>query len=234
MGSSRDRTLRSALPAPDGALSEREAPPPTWGGDVLIPITQNLLSGAAWAGGVAIGWFWLAGGGLPDFAPAACASVGGLWAIAWTIVRYNGDEIGLFRGAYQAGRRSRDAEVNYLLMQLKTLHDATTAAAGSVTSTEAEKRLAVANATLHNARALLRVIYEHGAKHGSREEMAGRGIGQRDWERARALCVASGAVDGLLQPLLGNYADALKAAERTHGAGVAEMRKSRTHHPAWT
>ena len=227
---------RAAVPVPiDAALSEQARPAPaTWRSDVLIPLTTNALSGAAWAGGMAIAWYWAAGGQLPDLWLAACASVGAVWAIAWTVIRYNGDEIGLFRAAYRAGRRSRDAEVNHLIMQLETYRDAVTAASGGATTTEAEKRIAVANATLKNARALLRVIYEHGARHATREEMAQRHMGQRDWERAKALCIAAGVVDSVLQPLAGDYAAALKRVEEVHGAGVAELRKSKRGGLAWS
>ena len=196
----------------------------------------------AWAGGTAIAWYWAAalclsvgiGGDLPDAWMAICASVGAIWAIAWTVIRYNGDEIGLFRAAYTAGRRSRDAEVNHLIMQLETYRDAVTAASGGVSTTTAEKRIAVANATLKNARSLLRVIYEHGARHATREEMAERQMGQRDWERAKALCIAAGVVDQVLQPQAGDYAAALKRVEEVHGAGVAELRKSKRGGLAWS
>ena len=226
---------RAAIPIGDAALSDQPQPAPaTWQSDVLIPLTTNALSGVAWAGGAAIAWYWAAGGEMPDVWLAACGSIGAIWAIAWTVIRYNGDEIGLFRGAYQAGRRSRDAEVNHLRMQLETYRDAVTAASGGATTTTAEKRIAVANATLKNARALLRVIYEHGARHATREEMAERQMGQRDWERAKALCIAAGVVDQVLQPQAGDYAAALKRVEEVHGAGVAELRKSKRGGLAWS
>ncbi|MBP8292368.1 MAG: hypothetical protein KAX65_06315 [Caldilineaceae bacterium] len=225
---------RAAIPI-DAALSEQAQPAPaTWQSDVLIPLTTNALSGVAWAGGAAIAWYWAAGGEMPDVWLAACGSIGAIWAIAWTVIRYNGDEIGLFRAAYSAGRRSRDAEVNHLRMQLETYRDAVTAASGGATTTEAEKRIAIANATLKNARALLRVIYEHGARHATREEMAERQMGQRDWERAKALCIAAGVVDAVLQPQVGDYAAALKRVEEVHGAGVAELRKSKRGGLAWS
>lgn len=225
---------RAAIPI-DSALSEQAQPAPaTWQSDVLIPLTTNALSGVAWAGGAAIAWYWAAGGEMPDVWLAACGSIGAIWAIAWTVIRYNGDEIGLFRGAYQAGRRSRDAEVNHLRMQLETYRDAVTAASGNVSTTEANELIARANATLINAGKLLRVIYEHGARHATREEMAERHMGQRDWERAKALCIAAGVVDQVLQPLAGDYGTALKRIKEVHGAGVAELRKSKRGGLAWS
>lgn len=231
MGNRTDR-IRAALPGAADAPLET-APPSTWASDVLIPLTTNGLSGLAMGGAVAIVWYWSARGELPQMWWAVAGSAGALWAIWWTLVRYNGDEIGLFAAAYRAGRRSRDAEVNHLIMQLDTFRDAVTASTGGVTTTEAEKRIAVANATLKNARALLRIIYEHGPKHATRAEMAGRNMGQNDWERAKGLCIAAGAVDQTLQPLTGSYAAALKLVDETHGRAVGEMRKSRTFRPAW-
>lgn len=235
MGSSRNRSVNAAVPAPDAALID-QAPlvESTWRSDVLIPLTTNLLSGTAVGGGIAIMWYLIARNDLPSDWWIPCAAAGALWAIAWTIVRYNGDELGMFGTAYRAGRSSRDAEVNHLIMQLETYRDAVTAANGGATTTEADKRIAVANATLKNARALLRVIYEHGPKHATREEMAQRHMGQRDWERAKALCIAAGVVDQLLQPVAGDYATALRRVEEVHGAGVADMRRGPTSRMVWS
>lgn len=222
--------VAAAAAAPDAALIEPQAP--TWAATVLVPLTQNLLGGAAVTAGVAIAWRWAAGELPPDWwLPAG--SIGALFAVGFTVLRFFGDDVGLLTAAFRAGRRSRDAEVNYLIMQMETYRDAVTASSGSATTTEAEKRIAVANATLRNARALLRVIYEHGAKHATREEMAQRQMGQRDWERAKALCIAAGVVDQLLQPTAGDYAQALKRVEEVHGGAVADMRKSRTARVAW-
>jgi len=232
-GTNRVRTMAAVEPEQLEAERAQEHPA-GWQSDYLIQLVQALTTGAGVGVTVAIVWYWAARGApLPDWWLAACASVAVVWTVAWTIFRYHADEVGLYRAAYRAGQRSRDAEVNHLVMQLETYRDAVTAASGGVTTTEAEQRIAVANATLKNARALLRVVYTHGAAQGTRAEMAQRGMGQRDWERARDLCVASGATDKLLQPLMGSYADALAAIERVHGAGVREMRQNRTRRVAW-
>ena len=233
MQRSRTDRIRATTATPDAALIEQAAPESTWRSDVLIPLTTNLLSGVAVGGGIAITWYLIARNDLPSDWWIPCTAAGALWAIAWTIIRYNGDELGMFAAAYRAGRSSRDAEVNHLIMQLETYRDAVTAASGGATTTEAEKRIAVANATLKNARALLRVIYEHGAKYATREEMDQRHMGQRDWERAKALCIAAGVADSILQPLAGDYATALRRVEEVHNAGVADMRKSRRSGVAW-
>lgn len=231
MGRPTDRIIRAtADPAADVALTEQ---PPTWAGEVLIPLTTNGLSGLAVGGAVAIVWYWAAQGQPPTWTLAVCASVGGLWAIGWTIVRYNGDELGLFAAAYRAGRRSRDSQINALMLEIETLRDSITAGQGSPASS-GERRIAVANATLRNGRSLLRIIYDHGAAQASRNEMAQRGMGQRDWERARRLCMAAGVIDELMQPRAADYNAALRAIEEVHAAGVRTLQGSRNAGLAWS
>jgi hypothetical protein len=178
------------------------------------------------AGVLAAAWFWISAGDLPSWWWAACATVTGVWATFWTIVRFHGEETGLMRAWYRAGARSRDAEVNALWMELETLRDAATAGNGTPSS-ESERRIAVANVTLVNARKLLRVVYEYGPAQGSRIPMKGRNMEQRDWERARRLCMAAGAIDELMQPKAGNLAAAVRQVEELHAAGVATLRGSK-------
>ena len=233
MGRPTDR-IRASIADPTGAPAALTETPPTWQSDVLIPLTTNLISGIAVGAGVAIVWYLIAGvDGLPSTWWIPVGAVGGLWAIGWTIVRYNGDEIGLFAAAYRAGRRSRDSQINALMLEIETLRDAIDAGAGAPSSSN-ERRIAVANATLRNARSLLRVVYDHGAAQASRGEMAHRGMGQRDWERARRLCMAAGVVDELLQPRAADYNAALRAIEEVHAAGVRSMQGSRNSGVAWT
>lgn len=233
MGRATDR-IRATITDPTGAPAALTETAPTWQSDVLIPLTTNLISGIAVGVGVAIVWFLAAGDArLPANWWIPVGAVGALWAIGWTIVRYNGDEIGLFRAAYRAGRRSRDGQVNALMLEIETLRDSIDAGQGSPTSSS-ERRIATANATLRNARALLRVVYDHGAAQASRGEMAHRGMGQRDWERARRLCLAAGAVDELMQPRAADYNAALRAIEDVHAAGVRTMQASRNSGVAWT
>lgn len=232
MGRPTDR-IRATITDPTGAPAALTETAPTWQSDVLIPLTTNALSGLAVAGAVGIVWYWAAQGQPPDWWPLVAASAGALWALWWTIVRYNGDEIGLFAAAYRAGRRSRDSQVNALMLEIETLRDSIDAGQGSPASSS-ERRIATANATLRNGRALLRVIYDHGAAQASRGEMGQRGMGQRDWERARRLCMAAGVIDELMQPRAADYNTALRAIEEVHAAGVRTMQASRNSGVAWT
>lgn len=236
MGSYTNR-VRAAIATGDPGQPQplsADAPPATWRSDVLIPMATNTLSGLAVAAGTAIVWFLAAQeAGLPATWWIPCSAAGALWVVGWTIVRYNGDEIGLFRAAYRAGQRSRDSQVNALMLEIETLRDSIDAGQGSPASTS-ERRIAVANATLRNARSLLRVVYDHGAAQASRAEMAQRGMGQRDWERARRLCMAAGVIDELMQPRAADYNAALRAIEEVHAAGVRTMQSSRRSGVAWT
>lgn len=211
-----------------GELPEQQQPAPvSWTANYLIQLVQALTTGGMVAGLVAAAWFWFSAGDLPSWWWAVCLTVLGVWATFWTIVRFHGEETGLMRAWYRAGQRSRDAEVNALWMELETLHDAATAGSGTPSS-ESEKRIAVANATLKNARLLLRVVYEYGPAQGARATMAERGMGQRDWERARRLCMAAGVLDELMQPKAGSLVAAVRAVEELHAVGVQTLRGSKT------
>lgn len=222
--------LRSsaAIPVTDAAADPAaQVPAPLdWKTNYLIQLIQNITTGVMVAGLVAAIWYWITRGDLPLWWWAVCLTVMGAWATFWTVARFHGDEVGLYRAAYRAGQRSRDAEVNALWLELETLQDAATAGDGAPRS-ETEKRIAVANATLQNARLLLRVVYEYGAEQGTRAAMGERRMGQRDWERARRLCLAAGVIDEYMQPQVGNLRNAVALVEQLHGQGVAVLRGSK-------
>ncbi len=167
-------TLRSAVVTTAAPLDAQTAPAPvSWTTHYLIQLVQALTTGAMVAGVLAAAWFWISAGDLPSWWWAACATVTGVWATFWTIVRFHGEETGLMRAWYRAGARSRDAEVNALWVELETLRDAATAGNGTPSS-DSEKRIAVANATLKNSRLLLGVVVVFGPSLGSRAAMVGR------------------------------------------------------------
>lgn len=223
------QTVRSTvIDEPEVAV----APPASWTTHYLIQVVQNLTTGALVAGLIWVIWYWASGADAPAWAGPVCATIGLVWVVFWTVMRFHADEFGLMRLWYRAGQRSRDAEVNALWMELETLRDAATAGAGNPGS-ETDRRIAVANATLRNARALLRVVYEHGAAQGARAAMAGRGMGQRDWERARRLCMAAGVIDELMQPRAASLAHAVKLVEDLHGTSVQALRQSPRTGVAW-
>ena len=103
-----------------------EAPPQTWTADVGVPLMQNVLGGVATAGIVAIAW--RAFGELPAdwWLPSALAGAG--VACLATLTRFFADDVGIVAIAYKSGRRSRDAEVNALHLQVREAQDAMTMA----------------------------------------------------------------------------------------------------------
>lgn len=206
--------------------------PASWTTHYLIQVVQNLTTGALVTGLVWVIWYWAAGGDAPTWAIGVCATVGLVWVVFWTVARFHADELGLMRAWYRAGQRSRDAEVNALWLELETLRDAATAGNGTPSS-ENERRIAVANATLQNARLLLRTVYEHGPAQGARAAMGQRGMGQRDWERARRLCMAAGTLDELMQPKAASVGHAVRMVEELHAAGVSTLRQSPRTGVAW-
>lgn len=203
------------------------APPVSWTTHYLIQVVQNLTTGALVATLIWVIWYWAANADAPTWAAPVCSTVGLVWVVFWTVARFHADEFGLMRFWYRAGQRSRDAEINALWVEVETLRDAATAGNGTPSS-ESEKRIAVANATLQNARLLLRVIYTYGPDQATRKPMDERKMGQRDWERARRLCMAAGVIDELMQPKAHSLADAVRTVEQLHAAGVQTLRGSKS------
>lgn len=207
-----------------------EASPQTWTADVGVPLIQNVLGGVATAGIVAL--TWRAFGELPAewWLPAALAGAG--VACLATLTRFFADDVGIVAIAYKAGRRSRDAEVNALHLQVREAQDAMTMAGQRPeASTTMAKQLLVAQTTLTHARLLLQVAFS-GDSIG-RQAMAQRGVGQRDWERAMRLVKAAGVVDDLGQLRIRNHRQALRAVEDLHRSGYQTMEQRNNFRPAW-
>ena len=201
---------------------------PSWTSAYFIQIAQNLTTGAFVSLVCWLAWYWVARGDLPAWWPAAVGTVGVVWAAAWTITRFHADEVGLVRFWYRLGQKSRDAEVNGLYLELETLRDAVTAAGDVAPSSQVEKHLAVKQATLRNARTLLRVVYEHGPEYATRQKMDSLAhMGQRDWERVRRLCQAAGVIDQYMQPLAPTLRDAVVLTEQLHAAGMEQLRSGK-------
>ena len=226
-----DRKVRATLLESPDASAAVDAKPTGWGSDYLIQLAQNITTGAGFGTAIAIVWHWISDGNLPSNWWIPCASAGALWAIFWTLLRFHGDEIGLFRIAYKAGAASRDAQVNALMLELQSLRGVIDAGqAGPATSTS-ERRIAIANATLKNARALLNVVYSGDSI--SRAAMAQRGMGQADWERAMRLCKLAGVLDEQGQRRVRDLADALKLIAKVHSDGVNHLQSGKRTGVPW-
>lgn len=229
------RLMRSSLTTLDGDGQPAPEQPVSWTNDYLIQLAQALTTGAGVGALVAVAWYWIARGDLPVHAWAVAATVALVWCVMWTILRYHGDEIGLYRAAYRAGQRSRDAEVNGLQLELDIALDATENAVAGVSSTANARinRLAVAR---ENAPILLRVIYDpsQGPAHATRRQMElTKGMRQRTWERARELSIKAGVIDNEMQPLYPNYRAAVARIEEVYQTTVEAMRTRRTFGVPW-
>ncbi len=227
--------LRSATPIEmTDTLQGQAAPvqPLSWAGDYFIQLAQNMTTGAGFGAAIAIIWYWVAQGDLPAWWPMACLSAAALWVVVWTLARFHGDELGLFRALYRAGQRSQEGRIAALELEVHTLYDAAVEN-GAPASGEMARQLQIATGTIKGAQQILRVLYESGPDEISRAKMAARNLGPNDWKRARRLLLAAGVVDQQGQPLVRDFRLALKRVEEYHGEGVQTMRERKTFRPAW-
>jgi hypothetical protein len=190
--------MQSVAAAGVRADEQPQPAPVTWIGHVLVPLVQNLLGGVAVAalGAIAV---QAVTGDVGTQAMTWCALVGGAVACTFTVLRFFGDDLGIVTGAYRAGRRSRDAQIAALQLQVSEANDA--ASFGDATpSATIGKRQEMARAAHANARLIIKVAFQGDSI--ARGAMVDRGVGQRDWERAMALCRAAGVIDdqGRLTP----------------------------------
>lgn len=216
-------------PAPiEAGANQREL---TWAGHVLIPVAQNLLGGAAVSGLVLIAYVtvlaWLNLAWSVYDAKLGCLLIGGLVTCVVTVVRFFGDDLGIVRAAYRAGQQSRDAQIAALQLELRATHDAQNAAeAGGGSPVRKRQEL------LQRARAdcgrIVAVHFDGDAI--TRKAMAGRNMGQRDWERAMRLLMAAGVVDGDGVVVAKSPNQALKAVDERL---ATDTERGATFTPAW-
>lgn len=207
-------------------------PPPTFTSHILIPLGQNLLGGlAVWGAGL-IGYLFLrqASGGYVNIESARfwAGLTGGMVTCLVTVIRFFGDDLGLLAAAYKAGQASRDAEIANLQLMLRSLRDAKTSAQAAGTDNAEKREQEFMQRAKADARKLIEIHFNGDSI--SRQALATRGMGQRDWERAVRLLKAAGVMnaDGAID--IKSPALALKAIEvrlkddRAHGE---------TFTPAW-
>lgn len=202
--------------------------PTTWASHVLIPLAQNVAGGLAVAGLGAIG---VAAWGAPVDGVAGlwCAFGGAAVTCVITITRFFGDDLGLIAAAYRAGQRSRDAQIAALELELRASRDAQAAAEANGEQTTSAKRV---EEKIQRARKdALKIIEVHFAGDSIRRSaMAGRNMGQRDWERAMRLLVAAGVVNGDGAVAVRSPGQAVQAVDAKL-ATLAE--RGKTFQPAW-
>ena len=166
--------------------------PVTWIGHVLVPLVQNVLGGVAVAalGAIAV---QAVTGEVTSQAVTWCVLVGGAVACTFTVLRFFGDDLGIVTGAYRAGRRSRDAQIAELQLQVHSMQDAIETH-GGMPSAQLAQRQQMAQKAQANAALIIKTAFQGDTI--SRSAMLDRGMGQRDWERAMSLLKAAGVLDG--------------------------------------
>jgi hypothetical protein len=148
------------------------------------------------------------------------------------LTRFFADDVGIVTAAYRAGASSRNAEVNALHLQLREQADAMTLAGDAPSAATVQaKQLIVAQTTIKHAKLMLQVAFSGDAI--SRDAMAQRNVGQRDWERAVRLLRAAGVIDELNQLKTRDHRQALKAVETLYSNGYTTMQQRGNYRPAW-
>lgn len=196
----------------------------TWASHVWIPLSQNL------AGGVAVAGLFL----VAVVAVQGDVNAWGLWAglsgatvaFAATFVRFFADDFGIVWAAYQAGQRSRDAEVNALQLELQ----AALSSAHLDPSSAQQKRTEQMQRARKDVVRILDIHFGGGAT--TRAALSAVGMGQRDWERAMRLLRAAGCINEDGQMLARSPQQALRAIDGRLSDDQAFAGNGR-YSPAW-
>jgi hypothetical protein len=214
-------------------VEEQPLEPQTWTSDVLVPLTQNLCGGLA-VGGLGFIAFvavheWRTIPWKSADVLLWCLLAGGAVTCAMTILRFFSDDLGITVQAYHAGQRSMLPRISALETQLQAAQEAL---AGKHQHTSAEARLLeVMSRARTDAERLIRLYFE-GDKI-DRLSMAGRGMGQRDWERARRLLQAAGVIDGSGRFIVATPAAALKHVHDRFTTDARRKGSQSSFTPAW-
>lgn len=210
----------SLLSSPDREIKEEAEV--TWASHLLIPLTQNAAGGVAVAG-LCLVAVVAAGFDVDAFALWA-GLAGGTVTCTATVIRFFADDFGIVNGAYQAGRRSRDPEVNGLQLELQSA----LSAAHLDPSSAQQKRTEQMQRARRDVQRILEIHF--GGEATTRTAMHARGMGQRDWERAVRLLRAAGCINEDGEMMARSPHQALKAIdERLNDDGS----RGRNYSPAW-
>src|SRR5215210_5357135 len=178
------------------SLHEQQLEPQTWTADILVPLTQNICGGAAlgtlgFIGFVAVSE-WRRIVWYTDDALLWCVLLGSAITCVMTVIRFFGDDMSLITRAYKAGQRSMLPRISALETNLQATNDVLQ---GKYEHTSDETRLKeVLTRARTDAERLIRLYFE--GQRIDRKSMVERGMGQRDWERARRLLQGAGVLAG--------------------------------------
>ena len=217
------------------AMSFQEQPveQQTWTADILVPLTQNIFGGAA-LGGIGFISFvavsewrhilWYA-----DDALLWCILAGSAVTCLMTIIRFFGDDVGLITAAYKAGQRSMLPRISALETNLQATSNVLQ---GKYEHTSEAARLQeVLTRARTDAERLIRLYFE--GQKIDRKSMTERGMGQRDWERARRLLQGAGIVAGNGKFVIQTPAEAVEQLHQRYTLDAKQSNRTQAFTPAW-
>lgn len=203
--------LQTMIDAQVNGESIRQAltPGQSWTDNVIVPLVQNILGGAATAGLLAISYTAYTGATPGNSVLLWCYLAGGALTCLATLTRFFADDLGLLVRAYRVGQRSRDGQIAALELELRTATDAMTASeADGMMVSATRKHLEFYERARKDAAKLIEVHFNGDSI--ARTAMGARGLGQRDWERATRLLKASGVMNGDGSIIVRNPSQALR------------------------
>ena len=214
-------------------LQEQPLDQQTWTADILVPLTQNICGGAAlgalgFIGFVAVSeWrrlIWYA-----DDALLWCILLGTAVTCLMTVLRFFGDDLGLLTHAYKAGQRSMLPRISALETNLQATTDVLH---GKYEHTSEEARVMEVLARARtDAERLIRLYFE--GQKIDRKSMVERGMGQRDWERARRLLQGAGILAGDGKFVTQTPAEAIEQLHTRYVLDTKQKGQQRAYTPAW-
>jgi hypothetical protein len=177
-------------------LVQSERAPVTREAAITIPLLQNILGGGALTLALWIVISAAVGEPMAEDIFYWCLPIGLLASAIVTILRFFGDEWGLYMAAYRAGQRSRDAEIDALQIRLRA-QLTNYSAVERLRQTEQDKR------TLRNARTL--VDRHFSGEPTQRAKVPLAVMGQEEWNRAVRFLKAARVMDASCQVILPTY-----------------------------
>lgn len=175
----------------------KKTQPATWETGVLVPLIQNIVGGAAAALLIALlAYAWNRLNSLPtniEEVSIWAAVLGAVWATGWTVSRFFGDELGMFKAAYAAGQRSRDEEIARLNRQINSLQARAAGSEEKATDTAtAQALLGKMKFDFENAKILLNVALGGG---NIARDSSDHKVTDRPWSRASRLLVKAKVIE---------------------------------------
>lgn len=200
----------------------------TWENDIFVPLSQNILGGVAVAGLGMAGVIAVSGaiGQSIDLYPygIGCAMAGAVVTCVITIIRFFGDDLNIILEAYRTGvATERDRlmpRIAALELELSAAYDAQSAYEENGATAAIKKNQEIMERSRKDAAHILKIAFQ-GDK-VTRAAMEQRGMGRHDFDRARNLLKAAGAMNGEGFIVATNPAQALQAIDEQFNADAKQ------------